>query len=103
MLNIMSLWIQPFVLGRKPVVTTYSIIGVSLQKQVFDIVCLPITLIMNVGNSSVEYQVEMYNEQDELLVDGKFVHVYVTKAGKPHRIPEVSRALLNSIGIASET
>jgi acyl-CoA thioester hydrolase len=57
----------------------------------------------NVGNSSVEYQVEMYNEKDELLVDGKFVHVYVTKAGKPHRIPEVSRALLNSIGIASET
>ena len=52
-----------------------------------------------VGNSSVEYEVGMYNTSGELLADGKFVHVYVSTEGRPHRIPDMSRKLLDSISV----
>ena len=52
-----------------------------------------------VGNSSVEYEVGMYNTSGELLADGKFVHVYVSTDGRPHRIPDMSRKLLDSISV----
>ena len=55
----------------------------------------------HVGNSSVEYKVGMFNTDGQLLADGKFVHVYVSKDGRPHRIPDVSRKLLDSLAIAS--
>jgi acyl-CoA thioester hydrolase len=56
----------------------------------------------HVGNSSVEYEVEMFNPSGDMLVNGKFVHVYVSKEGKPHPIPEFSRSLLNSIYLGDE-
>ena len=56
----------------------------------------------HVGNSSVEYKVGMFNTNGQLLADGKFVHVYVSKDGRPHKIPDVSRRLLDSLAIASQ-
>ena len=53
----------------------------------------------HIGNSSVEYAVAMFNSEQELLADGKFVHVYVSKEGRPHRIPDVSRKILESIAL----
>lgn len=55
-----------------------------------------------VGNSSVEYEVGMFDTAGELLAEGKFVHVYVSTEGRPHRIPDVSRQLLDSIAILPE-
>ena len=59
---------------------------------------LPTDHDQTIGNTSVQYSVGMFSESSKkLLASGKFVHVFVSAAGRPLRIPDEARALLESI------
>jgi len=47
------------------------------------------------GNSSVRYELALFNQHDQLCAQGHFVHVFVDKASnKPAPIPELTRRAL---------
>ena len=53
--------------------------------------------LRKLGNSSVEYQVAMFDSSEVLLAEGKFVHVYIGMGEKPVRIPDSVRSWMNDI------
>ncbi len=62
----------------------------------------PFLCAQTIGNSSATYKVGMFAQSSrQLLASGKFVHVYVTKEGRPTRIPDANRQLLQSIEIGA--
>ena len=55
----------------------------------------------HLGRSSVAYEIGLFrNDEDLAAAEGRFVHVYVDRAGRrPCPIPEATRRLLESIAV----